>query len=94
MKLKCRPVPEMSYGLLFTKGELVQTRKYLKIPLFQNVMESLANSQYKDGKSWRQGGSQIYHDHDNASVEQHYRLTVEKDKVKRTISFNYQNKAI
>jgi hypothetical protein len=31
-----------------------------------------------------------YHDNDFTSVEQHVRVTVEKDNVKRSISFNDQ----
>jgi hypothetical protein len=62
-------------------------------PIPQSVKESLANSQYKD---WTVVGNKevirYYHDNDISSVEQHYRITVEKDKVKRSISFNYQNK--
>lgn len=32
----------------------------------------------------------FYHDHDKSSVEQHFRITVEKDNVRRSISFNWQ----
>jgi hypothetical protein len=76
-------------------GVLVETRETFKnsaIP--PSVMESLAKSQYKD---WAIIGDKevirYYHDADYTSVEQHYRLTVQKDNVKRSISFNYQNKA-
>jgi hypothetical protein len=54
-------------------------------------MEKFQNSQYKD---WKIVGSKevikYYHDHNNSSVEQHFRITVEKDNVKRGISFNWQ----
>jgi hypothetical protein len=33
-----------------------------------------------------------YHDHDVKNVEQHFRLTVEKDGVKKSVSFNFQSK--
>jgi hypothetical protein len=76
-------------------GVLIETREAMKncaIP--QSVMESLAKSQYKD---WAVIGDRevirYYHDGDNTSVEQHFRLTVQKDNVKKSISFNYQNKA-
>jgi hypothetical protein len=76
-------------------GVLVETREASKntaVP--QSVMESLSKSQYKD---WTIIGDKevirYYHDANSTSAEQHYRLTVQKDNVKRSISFNYQNKA-
>jgi hypothetical protein len=70
----------------------VETReltKDLAIPRY--IQEELANSKYKD---WTVVGNKeiikFYHDHDFSSVEQHFRITVEKDNVKRSISFNYQ----
>jgi hypothetical protein len=76
-------------------GVLVETREEMKNGVIPGtVMESLAKSQYKD---WAVVGDKeiirYYHDRDNTSVEQHYRVTVQKDNVKRSISFNYQNKA-
>lgn len=76
-------------------GILIETREAMKNSVVpQTVMESLAKSQYKD---WAVIGDKevirYYHDGDNTSVEQHYRVTVQKDGVKRSISFNYQNKA-
>jgi hypothetical protein len=76
-------------------GVLIETREVVKnATLPQTVMESLSKSQYKD---WAVVGDKevirYYHDGDNTSVEQHYRVTVEKDKVRKSISFNYQNKA-
>jgi hypothetical protein len=75
------------------QGNLVETREMsTNIAVPKNVQEQLANSQYKD---WTVVGNKeiirYYHDHDNSSVEQHFRVTVEKDKVKRSLSFNYQN---
>ncbi len=73
-------------------GNLVETREMsTNIPVPQSVQESLAKSQYKD---WTVVGNKeiikYYHDGNFKSVEQHFRVTVEKDKVKRSISFNYQ----
>jgi hypothetical protein len=82
------------WAVYSASGDLVETREVFKNnPLPQSVKESLANSQYKD---WTVVGNneviRYYHDHDNTSAEQHYRVTVMKDNVKRSISFNYQNK--
>ena len=56
-----------------------------------HVLAALAKSQYKD---WAIVGNKeiirFYHDRNNSSVEQHFRLTVQKDNVKRSISFNFQ----
>ena len=73
-------------------GDLVETREASEnVPLPVSVKEALAKSIYKD---WTIVGDReiirYYHDHDAPSVEQHYRITVEKDKVKRSISFNFQ----
>jgi len=74
-------------------GELVETRELTKdLAIPRHIQEELANSKYKD---WTVVGNKeiikFYHDHDFSSVEQHFRITVEKDNVKRSISFNYQN---
>lgn len=71
-------------------GNLIATREEINdgtIPA--SVMASLANSKYKD---WKVVGSRevIRYYHDKQSVEQHFRITVEKDNTKRSISFNYQ----
>jgi hypothetical protein len=73
-------------------GELVESREASKdVAMPANVQLALAKSQYKD---WKVVGDKeiirFYHDNGNTSVEQHFRLTVEKDNVKRTISFNFQ----
>ena len=80
------------WAVYTAKGELVETREVsANVPIPANVQEALSKSQYKD---WKVLGNKeiirFYHDHDNNSVEQHFRLTVEKDNVKRSISFNFQ----
>jgi hypothetical protein len=73
-------------------GNLIETREVSKnVPLPRNVQEQLANSQYKD---WKVVGDKevirYFHDHDMATAEQHLRVTVEKDKVRKSLSFNFQ----
>jgi hypothetical protein len=80
---------------VYTKnGELVETREISKntaIP--KSVMEKFNQSQYKD---WNIVGNKevisFYHDHEmnKNNVEQHFRITVEKGGVKKSISFNWQ----
>jgi hypothetical protein len=75
------------------EGDLIETREISKnIATPKTVQDALANSQYKD---WNVVGNKeiirYYHDHNVSSVEQHLRVTVEKDNVRRSISFNYQN---
>jgi hypothetical protein len=74
------------------KGELIESREASSnIPMPANVMEALAKSQYKDCKVV--GDKEIikfFHDQDFNNVEQHFRVTVEKDNVKKSISFNFQ----
>lgn len=74
------------------KGDLVATREEstnMAIPPY--VLESLSKSKYKD---WTIIGNKevIRYYHDKNSVEQHIRLTLTKDDVVRSISFNYQGK--
>lgn len=81
------------WAVYSAKGELVETRELSKdIVIPHYIQEALANSKYKD---WTMVGNKeiikYYHDYDFSSVEQHLRITVEKDNVKRSISFNYQN---
>jgi hypothetical protein len=76
-------------------GDLIETQEVSKnIPVPQSVKDALLKSKYKD---WAIVGDneiiRFYHDHDKNNVEQHFRLTVEKDKVKRSISFNFQASA-
>lgn len=75
-------------------GQLVETREISKnVPIPPDVMALFEKSQYKD---WAIVGNReiirFYHDRNANSVEQHFRITVEKDKVRRSISFNYQGK--
>ncbi|MBN1108118.1 MAG: hypothetical protein JXR66_06140 [Bacteroidales bacterium] len=83
------------WAVYTNKGELVQTREMSKnIAIPKEVMEMFNNSQYKD---WNIIGNReiikYYHDHtiDRKKIEQHFRLTVEKDGAKRNISFNWKD---
>ena len=74
------------------KGELIETREMsnnIAVPV--SVMNELLKSKYKD---WAVVGNKeiikFYHDGNKNKVEQHFRVTVEKNGVKRSISFNWQ----
>jgi len=76
-------------------GNLVETREAsTNVPIPPTVMAAFQKSQYKD---WAIVGDKeiikYFHDGDSKTVEQHFRITVEKDKVKRSISFNNQQTA-
>lgn len=80
------------WAVYTSKGELVETRETANnVTPPAHVLAELAKSQYKD---WAIVGDKeiirFYHDRNNNSVEQHFRLTVKKDNVKRSISFNFQ----
>jgi hypothetical protein len=80
------------WAVYTSKGELVESREVNNnTPIPANIQEALSKSQYKD---WKVVGNKeiirYYHDHNNSNVEQHFRLTVEKDNVKRSISFNFE----
>ena len=80
------------WAVYAANGDLIETREMsVNVAVPASVMTALSKSQYKD---WTIVGNKeiikYYHDHDKSSVEQHFRLTVEKDKVKRSISFNDQ----
>ncbi|HEY5470853.1 MAG TPA: hypothetical protein VIK07_10045 [Bacteroidales bacterium] len=80
------------WAIYTNKGELVESREMsTNIAVPQSVMAEFLKSQYKD---WKITGNKeiikFYHDHNNSSVEQHFRITVEKNGVKRSISFNWQ----
>jgi hypothetical protein len=80
------------WAVYSANGELVESREIANdVAIPANVQKELANSQYKD---WKIVGDKeiikYYHDQNKTSVEQHFRLTVEKDNVKRSISFNFQ----
>jgi len=79
------------WAVYSANGELVETRELRKdAPIPRYVQEELAKSKYK---GWTILADKeiikYYHDHDFSSIEQHFRLTVEKDNVKRSLSFNY-----
>lgn len=80
------------WAVYSAKGDLIESKEEAKdVPMPSNVQIALAKSQYKD---WKVVGNKeiirYYHDHDMRNVEQHIRITVEKDNVKRAISFNFQ----
>jgi hypothetical protein len=80
------------WAVYAANGDLIETREVAKdAALSPTVMDKLSKSQYKD---WKVVGNKeiikYYHDNDFTSVEQHVRVTVEKDNVKRSISFNDQ----
>ncbi|HEY5470797.1 MAG TPA: hypothetical protein VIK07_09765 [Bacteroidales bacterium] len=73
-------------------GNLIESREASKnVPMPVSVQEALSKSKYKD---WAVVGDKeiirYYIDNDVNNVEQHFRVTVQKDNVKRSISFNYQ----
>jgi hypothetical protein len=80
------------WAVYTANGELVESRETVNnVALPANIQEAFSKSQYKDWKIV--GDKQVikcYHDHNNKNVEQHFRLTVEKDNVKRSLSFNFQ----
>jgi hypothetical protein len=83
------------WAVYASNGDLVETREATKdAALSPSVLEKLSKSQYKD---WKVVGNKeiikYYHDNDLSKVEQHLRITVEKDNVKRSISFNDQASA-
>lgn len=80
------------WAVYSAKGELIESREVCRdIAIPQSVQQALAKSQYKD---WAVVGNKeiikYYHDHDVKTAEQHFRVTVEKDNMKRSISFNFQ----
>jgi hypothetical protein len=84
------------WAVYSNKGDLIQSREAsTNIQIPPSVMDEFLKSEYKD---WKIVGNKeiirYYHDHDRntTNVEQHLRLTVEKDGVKRSISFNWQGK--
>lgn len=73
-------------------GSLIQTReRSANVPVPKEVMTELGNSKYKD---WAIIGDKeiinYYRDRNNANVERHFRITVEKGKERRSISFNWK----
>ncbi|MDP4206767.1 MAG: hypothetical protein Q8859_12320 [Bacteroidota bacterium] len=81
------------YAVYSAEGNLIATREMItNAPIPSYVKEALLKSKYKD---WQVVGDKeiIRYFHDKNSVEQHFRLTVEKNNIKRSISFNYQASA-
>jgi hypothetical protein len=79
------------YAVYSADGRLIATREMIpNLPVPPYILESLSKSQYKD---WKIVGNKefIQYFHDKNSIEKHFRLTVEKDNVKRSISFNFQD---
>jgi hypothetical protein len=73
------------------EGALLETREMsLNVPVPKEVLADLEKSQYK---GWNIVGTKeiinFYRDRNNANVERHFRITVEKDKVKKSISFDW-----
>lgn len=71
-------------------GTIIQSRvirKNAALPF--NVTQALAKSQYKD---WTVVGDKelIKYFNTKNDVEEHYRVTVQKNNVKKTVSFNYK----
>lgn len=82
------------WAVYTNNGELVETREMsTNIAIPQDIMNQFLNSQYKD---WKIVGNKeiikFYHDHslDKSKIEQHFRINVEKDGIKRAISFNWK----
>jgi len=80
------------WAVYTNKGELIETREMAtNITIPQSVMAEFMKSKYKD---WKIVGNReiirTYHDNNNKSVEQHFRINVENNGVKRAISFNWQ----
>lgn len=75
-------------------GTILHSRSlYKDIALPVPVEEALAKSQYKD---WKIVGDKeiIKYFKDKTNVEEHFRITVEKNNQKRSISFNYEEPTV
>jgi hypothetical protein len=78
------------FAVYSSDGVLIATREVsIDVPLPLSVKQKLAKSIYK---GWAIVGNKeiIKYFHDKKYVEQHIRVTVAKDNVKRTLSFNYR----
>jgi hypothetical protein len=78
------------YAVYSADGTIIQSktiRKNAALPL--NVTQALAKSQYKD---WTVVGDKelIKYYNSKNDVEEHFRITLEKNNVKKTVSFNYK----
>jgi hypothetical protein len=81
------------YAVYGSDGTIIQSRIVRKnAPMPANVMQALEKSQYK---GWNVVGDKelIKYFNSKADVEEHFRITVEKNNVKKTISFNYKEPA-
>jgi hypothetical protein len=81
------------FAIYSADGTIIQSRIIRKnAALPSNVLQSLAKSQYKD---WKVVGDQelIKYFNTKIDVEEHYRIRVEKNNVKKSISFNYKEPA-
>lgn len=81
------------YAVYKPDGTIIQSRSiYKNAPIPEEVRTKLANSQYKD---WAVAGDKelIRYYNYKKDIIAHFRLTVEKNNVKRTISFNYKEPA-
>jgi len=72
-------------------GSLVESREMsVNVIIPKEVMKELQNSAYKD---WNIVGNKeiikYYRDRNNINVEQHFRITVEKENLKKSISFDW-----
>jgi hypothetical protein len=72
-------------------GSLIESKEMsVNVPVPQDIMAELLNSSYKD---WNIVGDRqiikFYRDRNNSNVESHMRITVEKDNVKKNISFSW-----
>jgi len=81
------------YAVYAPDGSIIQSRSlYKNITIPAEVKNSLAKGQYKD---WTIVGDKeiIKFYNSKKDVEEHFRITVEKNNVKRSISFNYKEPA-
>jgi hypothetical protein len=72
-------------------GALIETRETaINVPVPKEVLTELEKSPYN---GWTITGNKeiinYYRDRNNASVERHFRVTLEKGKAKKSISFNW-----
>lgn len=78
------------YAIYSPDGTIIQSKVIRKNAILpSSVLQALAKSQYKD---WQVVGDKELIKYFNAKndVEEHFRITVEKNNVKKTISFNYK----
>lgn len=81
------------YAVYAPDGTIIQSRIVRKnAALPPNVLQALEKSQYK---GWNIVGDKelIKYYNSKTDVEEHFRITVEKNNVKKTISFNYKEPA-